>query len=134
MTLPVGALPVTVAVKVTLTPDVDGFSELANVVVVAAPADVETCTVSNPVAPGVAEITLIDTLVVASTNAGAPASRAASLKFPEVAGVMSRISVSSLPELFSNGYSMRIWAPLFGKVGGVMNASNKPVGWRYSIQ
>ena len=32
-TLPVGALPVTVAVKVTLVPAVDGLSELASVVV-----------------------------------------------------------------------------------------------------
>src|SRR5271169_5715164 len=34
-TLPVGALPVTVAVKVTLPPTVDGLAELASVVVVA---------------------------------------------------------------------------------------------------
>src|SRR6266516_168893 len=34
-TLPVGALPVTVAVKVTLVPTVDGLSELAIVVVLA---------------------------------------------------------------------------------------------------
>ena len=32
-TLPVGVLPVTVAVKLTLAPTVDGFSELASVVV-----------------------------------------------------------------------------------------------------
>ena len=36
LTLPVGALPVTVAVKVTLAPTVDGLSELDTVVVVAA--------------------------------------------------------------------------------------------------
>ena len=35
LTLPVGALPVTVAVKVTLAPTVDGLSELDTVVVVA---------------------------------------------------------------------------------------------------
>src|SRR5208283_13476 len=34
-TLPVGALPVTVAVKVTLAPTVDGLTELVSVVVVA---------------------------------------------------------------------------------------------------
>ena len=34
-TLPVGALPLTVAVNVTLAPEVDGFCELASVVVVA---------------------------------------------------------------------------------------------------
>jgi len=32
-TVPVGVLPVTVAVKVTSAPTVDGFSELASVVV-----------------------------------------------------------------------------------------------------
>src|SRR5437660_964785 len=35
-TLPVGALPVTVAVKVTLVPTVDGLSELVSVVVLGA--------------------------------------------------------------------------------------------------
>ena len=34
-TLPVGAVPVTVAVNVTLAPDVDGLSELASAVVLA---------------------------------------------------------------------------------------------------
>jgi hypothetical protein len=36
-TVPVEALPVTVAVNVTLAPDVDGLSELASVVVVEVP-------------------------------------------------------------------------------------------------
>ena len=35
-TVPVGALPVTVAVNVTLAPSADGFSELARVVLLAA--------------------------------------------------------------------------------------------------
>jgi hypothetical protein len=35
--LPVGLLPVTVAVKVTLVPTVDGFAELPTTVVVGAP-------------------------------------------------------------------------------------------------
>ena len=35
-TLPLGLLPATVAVKVTLAPNVDGFFELATVVVLAA--------------------------------------------------------------------------------------------------
>ena len=34
LTLPVGLLPTTVAVKVTLAPTTDGFAELASVVVV----------------------------------------------------------------------------------------------------
>ena len=41
LTLPVGAEPVTLAVKVTLAPDDAGFSELASDVVVA--ADPTTC-------------------------------------------------------------------------------------------
>ncbi len=40
LTVPPGALPVTVAVKVTLIPAVDGLSELASVVVVATPVEV----------------------------------------------------------------------------------------------
>ena len=44
LTLPVGLLPATVAVKVTLVPTVDGFFELASVVVVGAgPAELTTC-------------------------------------------------------------------------------------------
>ena len=45
LTLPVGATPVTVAVNVTPIPDVDGFSELDNDVVVGVPAPPITCTV-----------------------------------------------------------------------------------------
>ena len=40
LTFPVGAIPVTDAVKVTLAPTTDGFAELARVVVV---ADLTTC-------------------------------------------------------------------------------------------
>ena len=44
LTLPVGLLPATVAVKVTLVPTVDGLSELASVVVVGAgPTELTTC-------------------------------------------------------------------------------------------
>jgi len=39
LTLPVGLLPATVAVNVTLAPTADGFSELASVVVVGAGPD-----------------------------------------------------------------------------------------------
>src|SRR6266568_5166871 len=47
LTLPVGALPLTVAVKVTLAPTVDGLAELVSVVVVAAvPPGAETDKVS----------------------------------------------------------------------------------------
>src|SRR5271169_6115442 len=45
-TLPVGALPVTVAVKVTLAPSVDGLAELASVVVAAALPPMLTVTLS----------------------------------------------------------------------------------------
>src|SRR5262245_65817797 len=44
-TLPVGLVPVTVAVKVTLAPAVDGLAELTRVVVVAAPPPLVTLTV-----------------------------------------------------------------------------------------
>ena len=44
LTVPVGLLPVTVAVKVTLEPTVAGFAELATVVVVALPTPFVTVT------------------------------------------------------------------------------------------
>ena len=43
LTVPVGAVPVTVAVKVTLFPATDGFSELATAVVVALTPGLTTC-------------------------------------------------------------------------------------------
>ena len=43
LTVPVGVVPVTVAVNVTLAPDVDGFNELASVVVVGVAAVWTTC-------------------------------------------------------------------------------------------
>jgi hypothetical protein len=44
LTLPVGLLPTMVAVNVTLVPAVDGFFELASVVVVGAgPTELTTC-------------------------------------------------------------------------------------------
>src|SRR2546422_5512796 len=46
LTVPVGLAPVTVAVKVTFVPTVDGFKELLSVVVVAVPPAVVTLTVS----------------------------------------------------------------------------------------
>src|SRR5881397_2637418 len=46
LTDPVGFAPVTVAVKVTLLPTVDGFKELPSVVVVAVPPEVVMLTVS----------------------------------------------------------------------------------------
>src|ERR1700694_6062669 len=55
-TLPVGALPVTVAVKVTFTPTFEGLEELVSVVVVAVPPEVVTLTVS---ALAVAERTMM---------------------------------------------------------------------------
>ena len=57
-TVPVGELPVMVAVNVTLAPNADGFTELVTVVVVDVPLPgVVTCTVIVPAAPGVAEST-----------------------------------------------------------------------------
>src|SRR6266508_810553 len=46
LTDPVGFAPATVAVKVTLLPTLEGFAELASVVVVAVPPAVVTLTVS----------------------------------------------------------------------------------------
>ncbi len=60
-TVPVGELPVTVAVKVTPAPEADGLSELASAVDVAPPLGVVTCSVIEPAAPPVAETTLIVT-------------------------------------------------------------------------
>src|SRR6202045_1583910 len=48
-TVPVGALPVTVAVKVTIAPTVDGLSELASVVVVLAALPATSVTASMKV-------------------------------------------------------------------------------------
>ena len=45
-TVPVGLVPVAVAVKVTFAPTVDGLAELLRVVVVAAPLPFVTLTVS----------------------------------------------------------------------------------------
>ena len=55
LTVPVGLAPVTVAVKVTLAPIVDGLEELESVVVVAVPPPVVTLTVS---APALAPVTM----------------------------------------------------------------------------
>ena len=115
LTVPVGALPVTVAVNVTVSLTAEGFGALASVVVEIVwlpPAD--TCTVS---ALAVAEMTLMLMPYVASVN-DCPASSAASVNV-DVSGVMSSNSVSLLklsqPEqIVSNGLATRICAPLFG--------------------
>ena len=65
-TLPVGALPVTDAVKVTLAPTVEGFSELTSAVVVAVPPGAETVRVSVPAGPVVTPVTVTLTPYVAS--------------------------------------------------------------------
>ena len=46
-TVPVGAVPVTLAVNVTLAPSVDGFAELVSVVVVGLPGPSATVTSSE---------------------------------------------------------------------------------------
>jgi hypothetical protein len=46
LTVPVGLAPVTIAVKVTFVPTVEGLEELVSVVVVAVPPAVVTLTVS----------------------------------------------------------------------------------------
>ena len=67
MTEPVGALPLTVAVKVTPTPCVEGLDEELSVVVVPDFPPIATVTVSSPEGPGVALLTLMVTPVVLST-------------------------------------------------------------------
>ena len=62
-TLPVGLVPVTVAVNVTLDPALDGLAELPSVVLVAAPPPLVTLTVS---ALDVAPVTMMFTPYVLS--------------------------------------------------------------------
>jgi hypothetical protein len=66
-TLPVGAIPATDAVKVTLAPTVDGFNELDSVVIVAVLPPMATETVKRPDAPGVALLTVMVRPVALST-------------------------------------------------------------------
>ena len=63
LTVPVGALPVTLAVNATVVPSADGFAELTSVVVVGLPATIATVT-SSPV--GEADPTVIVTPYVLS--------------------------------------------------------------------
>ena len=60
--VPVGAVPVTVAVKVTLAPEIEGLELLTSVVVLGAPPALVTWTVNCPPAPAVAETMLKETL------------------------------------------------------------------------
>ena len=62
LTVPVGAVPVTVAVKVTLAPEMEGLESLTSVVVLGAPPALVTWTVNCPPAPAVAETMLKETL------------------------------------------------------------------------
>src|ERR1700674_1641569 len=80
-TVPVGAVPATVAVNVTLAPTSDGLPELINVVLVDVLPPIATETVSRPDDPGVALMTLIVTPVVLSRHCW-PTSTAASSKPP----------------------------------------------------
>src|SRR5690348_15284457 len=93
---PVGALPVTVAVKVTDWPCVEGFSELASAVVVAVappPPPKLTCT-SIELADALT--TWMLTPVVLSVYV-CPCSSTLSVKLPAGLGFRSRNCVSSLP-------------------------------------
>src|SRR5208283_3319073 len=91
LTLPVGLLPVTLAVNVTFAPTVEGLTELASAVVVGGRPATLTVTLS---AVAVALLTVMLTLYVLSVYVW-PTGSAASKKLPAVPGVMSRISVSS---------------------------------------
>src|SRR6476661_4180708 len=61
LTLPVGLLPATVAVNVTLAPTTDGLAELANVVVVAAAVTVTVAAFEVPVAPALSVARAVST-------------------------------------------------------------------------
>ena len=127
LTVPVGDVPVTVAVNVTLAPTFDGLAELVREVVVAAPPDFVTLTVSELAE---AEVTVKLTPVEPSVYVW-PTTSTESVKVPGVAGVMSTISVSSEPADHSNGLETRTCAPLFGNED---NAASKPMGCRNSSQ
>src|SRR5450631_3023167 len=130
-TVPVGDAPATVAVNVTLTPTSDGLPELASAVLAAVWPPIATETVNKPEDPAVALMTLIVTPVVLSTYV-CPASSAASSNPPPVPGVMSSISVSSLPLTKSNcGPLTRICAP---RLGNEESPLSKPIGCRNSTQ
>src|SRR4249920_3812109 len=94
-TVPVGAFPVTVAVKVTIAPTCEGLPEVASAVVVEV-LPPPTLTVTER-ALAVALFTVTLTPLVLSVYV-CPASSAASAKLPDVAGVMSSNSVSSPPQ------------------------------------
>src|SRR6266404_5665057 len=66
-TVPVGADPVIVAVKVTLPPTIDGLPEVASVVLVAVLPPIATVTESRPLPPGVALLTVMVTPAALST-------------------------------------------------------------------
>ena len=61
LTLPVGLLPATVAVKVTLEPAREGFAELANRMVVGAAVTVTVAAFEVPVDPALSVATAVRT-------------------------------------------------------------------------
>jgi hypothetical protein len=83
LTVPVGALPLTVAVKVTFVPTVEGFAELLSAVVVAAPPLLTTCE----------KIVLVEPLLVAS-----PLYTAVMLWVPTARLLAAQVAVRMLPE------------------------------------
>ena len=82
-TVPVGALPLTVAVKVTFVPTFDGLEELESVVVVAPPPPLTTCD----------SATLVEPLLVAS-----PLYTAVMLCVPTARLLVAQAAVRMLPE------------------------------------
>ena len=83
LTNPVGLVPVTVAVKVTFVPTIDGFAELLSAVVVAAPPLLTTCE----------KIVLVEPLLVAS-----PLYTAVMLWVPTARLLVAQAAVRILPE------------------------------------
>src|SRR6266446_6482980 len=88
LTNPVGLVPVTVAVKVTFVPTIDGFAELLSAVVVAAPPLLTTCE----------KFVLVEPLFVAS-----PLYTALMLWVPTVRLLVAHVAVRMLPLPVSAG-------------------------------
>jgi len=115
-TVPVGELPVTLAMKVTVLPTWAGLSELVTAVELDAIEADDTWMVAPEV---VADITVTLMPYVLSVYV-LPTGK------PDRLTPLLKISVSSLPELLWNGEDTRNCTP--------ETVSNSPVGWRYSIQ
>ena len=109
LTLPVGAMPTTVAVKVTLAPNVDGFIELATVVVLV--ALLTTCE----------SAALLDALLPAS-----PLYAATRLCVPAANALVAHCAVRVLPEPLSATAPQP--ATVLPRIGEIHRAGRRSAG------